>query len=509
MSISIKKYVDVTSGVGAGAAVKERELILRLFTTNALVPAGTVMEMTNLNDVATTFGTNSEEYKRAVPYFGFVSKIITKAKKIAFAPYSVSGQASPPSITGGIPGETDVDQWKLITDGVVRVNIGGADYQTAPINFSTGVTDLASVATKIAAALNATGSPAHTFTVTFDNTGQRFNASFVGVNPPATVAVTTPTAGTNIAADLGWTNAAGMTVGTGSAAVSVLDYVVEADNISDNYGSFAFCGPQLALDDIKAIGAWNNAQNVKYQYLVGVTAANYLAWYNDLVSYGGLALTIIADTNVEFDEQIPGIILGATDYNQRNASQNYMFQQVSGMTPKVDDNVLAGEIDEDTRVNYYGRTKNAGQPIDFYQNGYLCGTSTSPLQMNVYANEQWFKAAATAQLMSLLLNLPIIPATEEGRSIVLAGLQDVIDRALFNGTIKAEKDLTVDQKAYVTQITGDPLAWHQVQAIGYWVDAVVQQEPQKNGTTKYIVDYTLVYSKADAVNKITGRDILI
>ena len=75
--------------------------------------------------------------------------------------------------------------------------------------------------------------------------------------------------------------------------------------------------------------------------------------------------------------------------------------------------------------------------------------------------------------------------------------------------VKSFSALIVGQKAYVTQITGDPLAWHQVQAIGYWVDAVVQQEAQKNGTTKYIVDYTLVYSKADAVNKITGRDILI
>lgn len=80
MSISIKKYVDITSGVGGSAAVKERELILRLFTKDTKVPAGVVMEFTDINDVATTFGTASEEYKRAALYFGFVSKIITKAK---------------------------------------------------------------------------------------------------------------------------------------------------------------------------------------------------------------------------------------------------------------------------------------------------------------------------------------------------------------------------------------------------------------------------------------------
>lgn len=508
MSISIKKYVDITSGVGAGAAVKERELILRLFTNNSAVPPGQVMEMTELNDVATKFGTDSEEYKRAAKYFGFVSKIVTKAKKISFAYYSASTGANPPSITGGTPGETAIANWKAITDGGLSVTVGTKTYLASGITFASAST-LADVATEIADALNASVTPNASFSVTFDNSTNKFMAQFTGVTPPAPVSVGTTTGGTDLAAKLGWTTAAGMTTGAGSIATTPLEYVIEADQASDNYGSFAFCGPALDRDTVQGIAEWNNAQNVKYMYLVGVTEANWDTWYGTLQTYSGLALTIVGDPNEEYDEMIPGIILGATDYNQRNASQNYMFQQVAGITPKVDDNTLANMIDKDTRVNYYGRTKNAGQPIDFYQNGYLCGTSTAPLQMNVYANEQWFKAAATAQMMSLLLNLPIIPATEEGRSIVLAGLQDCVDRALFNGTIKAEKDLTIDQKAYVTQITGDVLAWHQVQGIGYWLDAVVQQEAQTNGTTKYIVDYTLIYSKADAVNKITGRDILI
>lgn len=507
MSISIKKYVDITSGVGGSAAVKERELILRLFTSNPLILPGNVVEMTDINDVALTFGTESEEYKRSAPYFGFISKIVTKAKKISFAYYSTTAVEIPPSIGGGTPGELNIDNWKLITNGVVRITIGSADYQTATIDFSTA-TDLADVASKITSALNAVTTPASNFTVMFDNINQKFNATFTGITPPKTVAVIFPTAGTDIAPKLGWTLAAGYTPSAGSLAKSVLDYIVEADTISDNYGSFALCGTMLPLDTVKEIAAWNKAQNVKYQYLVPVTFANYQAWYDELVSYGGTGLTIVNDANTEFDEEIPGIILGATDYNQRNASQNYMFQQVSGITPKVDDNQQANEIDN-TRVNYYGRTKNAGQPIDFYQNGYLCGVNTDPLQMNVYANEQWFKAAATAILMTNLLALPIIPATSEGRSIVLSVMQDPIDRALYNGTIKVGKTLNVTQKAYILQITGDPLAWVQIESLGYWIDATVQEEAQSNGTIKYIIDYTLLYSKADAVNKITGRDILI
>jgi len=503
MSIPMKKYVDITSGVGAGASVKERELILRLFTTRAAVPAGTVMEFTEVDDVATTFGTESEEYLRAVLYLGFVSKIITKAKKISFAHYDAESGGAAPSIVGGTA-LTTIATWQAITDGSVRIEVGQSDYLLAELDF-TDAASLADVAGIIQAELKTSLGDA---TVTYDAITQKFKAAFVGHAVPAAISILSSDSGTDIADNLGWTAAKGMVTSAGSAAETVMDYVVEADEISDNYGSFGFCGEPFDLDTVKHIAAWNKTQNVKYQYLVPVKKSDYADWYNELQSYGGCALTIVADTNSEFDEQIPGIILGATDYNQRNASQNYMFQQVTGISPKVDSSTEANEIDA-TRVNYYGRTKNAGQPIDFYQNGYLCGTSTDPLQMNVYANEQWFKAAATAVLMTGLLSLPIIPATEEGRAIVLGLLQDPISRAQFNGTIKAEKDLNVTQKAYIMQITGDPLAWHQVQSIGYWLDASVQEEAQQNGTTKYIIDYTLLYSKADAVNKITGRDILI
>lgn len=504
MSISIKKYVDITSGVGAGATVKERELILRLFTKDTKVPAGVVMEFTDLNDVATTFGTSNEEYKRAALYFGFISKLITKAKKISFAHYNDAAAVVSAGIVGGTA-LTTIATWKAITAGSVHISVGQSGYLLTGLDFSAddALVDVAdTIQTKLRTSLSGA-------TVTYDEIAQKFNAEFIGHDVPAAVSVTPAGSGVDIADKLGWTTAKGMVTSPGSTASSILDYVVEADEISDNYGSFAFCGEALELAVVQEIAAWNNAQNVKYQYLVPVTKAGYVASYEALVSFGGCALTVVNDANTEYDELIPGIILGATDYNQRNASQNYMFQQIAGITPKVDSNTEANAIDTDTRVNYYGRTKNAGQPIDFYQNGYLCGTSTSPLQMNVYANEQWFKAAATAVLMTGLLSLPIIPATDEGRSIVVSLLQDTISRALFNGTIKAEKDLTVTQKAYITQVTGDPLAWHQVQSIGWWLDAQVLEETQANSTIKYIIDYTLVYSKADAVNKITGRNILV
>lgn len=504
MSISIKKYVDITSGVGGASAVKERELILRLFTTNTMVPAGVVLEMTTINDVAEFFGTDSEEYERASMYFSFISKSLTQAKKISFARYAAAGPL-PPGVLGGVT-DTTIAQWNLISDGQLKFSAGGTEFEVSGLSFL-GDVSLTEVASTIQTALQAVAGMATT-TFVYNNVTQRFNMTLVGTTPPAEVVLLAAVGGTDLKDPLGWQVADGVVTSPGSAASNELEFIIEADEVSDNYGSFAIVGAPLTIDKVEAIASWNAAQNVKYMYLVPVKRADITAWNNTLGSYPGCALTLVANTNAEYDEQVPGIILGATDYSVRNAGQNYMFQQIPGLTPKVNDNSEANGVDA-TRVNYYGRTKNAGQPIDFYQNGYLCGVNTSPLQMNVHANEQWFKSNILTKMMDLLLALPIIPASSEGRTIVLGGLQSSVDQALFNGTIKAEKDLTVTQRAYVYQVTGDPLAWHQVQSIGYWMDATVIPEVQTNGTTRYRVDYTLVYSKADAVNKITGRDILI
>lgn len=84
MAINIKKYVDITSGVGGGASVAQRSLGLRMFTTNVLLPVNTLVEFTTLEDVGTYFTTTSEEYKRAAFYFGWVSKSIQTPKEISF-----------------------------------------------------------------------------------------------------------------------------------------------------------------------------------------------------------------------------------------------------------------------------------------------------------------------------------------------------------------------------------------------------------------------------------------
>jgi hypothetical protein len=128
--------------------------------------------------------------------------------------------------------------------------------------------------------------------------------------------------------------------------------------------------------------------------------------------------------------------------------------------------------------------------------------------MNTYTNEIWLKDAMQAALMTLLLSQARIPANAQGQSQILAVLQSVIEEATNNGTISANKTLTPTQIAYINATTGDDVAWYQIQTIGYWVNCEIV--PYSVGPdTLYKAVYTLLYSKDDVINLITGEQVLI
>lgn len=516
MAISFKKYIDITSGVGAGATVAQRELITRLFTTNTLLPTGSVVEMTALDDVGYYFGTDSEEYRRATLYFGWVSKNITSPRKIAFARWA--DQATVPVVIGG-RSTTTLSAWNAITTGAISITLGGVTNVITALNFSSALS-LAAVATVIEDGINAeTGGMWTGALVSYDSANSRFilNGGTAGA---ADVAIAAAGSGVEIINLLNWAEGADPILNArwsdGAAAQTYLECITESAAASNNFGSFEF----LPIDgeglvympqaDAEAVAAWNVAQNVQFMFLLGVVAADTASYSAALLGYGGTALTLVPDalTAGQYPEMIPGIVLAATNYARRNSVQNYMFQQFSTLTPTVTTTSSSNAYDA-IRVNYIGRTQTAGQFIDFFQRGYLCGGSTDPLDMGVYANEMWLKDAVAASIMTLLLSVGKVSANTQGRAQLVAQIQQGgILPALNNGTISVGKTLTVTQRQYVDGLTGIEGSWHQVQDIGYWLDVVISPVVV-DSITEYHADYTLIYAKNDSIRKVTGSNVLI
>lgn len=509
MAIRFTKYIDITSGVGAGITVKERELIARLFSTNPLIPTDSFIEFDTAAEVGSYFGTSSAEYARAVYYFSYISKTITQPQKISYARWVNADTA--PHIYGARLVKT-LTQLKTITAGSFGLTLGGVTNQISALDFS-GASSLADIATLIEAGINAeTGTQWTAATVTYDATRGSFD--FVGGSAvAANVIVSAGTIGTNIASQIGWlpqnVNGVGGAIWSdGALTESITDTLTLSAATSDNFGSFLFM-PSLTIDQIVEAATWNNLQNVKFQYQVPVAdktdAANYAA---ALALIGGVGITVIGALSGQlYHEMIPMAIEAATRYDQNNATVNYMYKDFPASVPTVttDDD---SDYYDSLRINYYGQTQTAGQPLSFYQRGFLQGQDTDPLDMNVYANEQWLKAAIGDAIISLQLNLPQIPANAAGAAQILSAVQNVINQALANGVISVQGVLSDTQKAFITTVTGDPTAWYQVQNSGYVVSCVIVAVVN-NDVTEYKAQYTLIYKKNDVVRIVQGTDELI
>jgi hypothetical protein len=499
MAISFTKYVDIVSGVGGNAGVRERDLILRVFTTNDLVPPGSFIEFTTLSDVLAYFGSTSEEYKRAVFYFGWISKNITAPQKIAYARWADADE--PPRIFGNVQDQA-LASFTSITAGTFSLKLGATTNTIGPIDFS-GAASLAAVATLVQTAIRAkTGSMWTAATVAYDATRGSFN--FVGgVAGAAAIATAAGTGGSDCAAQLGWLTGAILAPGADEETVTeTLDASAQA---SDNFASFLFM-PSLSVDEIEEAAAWNDAQNEKFMYCIPVTQANAAAYYTALAGYSGAGVTLSEIAN-EYPEQFPAMIGAATDYDRQNSVVNFMFQQAT-LTPGVTTTALSNTLDAE-RTNYYGRTQTAGQFRDFYQRGVLMGGDNDAVDMNTYFNEIWLKDAAGASILSLLLSVGRLPANKTGQIQLEGILQTVVDRALFNGTISVGKALNATQKLFISDQTGDDKAWYQVQNAGYWLGVTFESFVTEDSRTEWKAVYTLIYSKDDAIRKVEGSHQLI
>jgi hypothetical protein len=568
MPIPMSKYVQITSGVGGGSSNAVRQLVGCIFTPSSLVDPLVPLTFEDVADIGNYFGTASEEYLRAVLYFGYISPTIRQPQSLSFA--RLVRSASPASIFGA-KGTYSSAGLAAVIAGMIAFNFGdtptvatagafvvGTQYTITSVG-TTNFVSIGASASTVGIVFIATGVGAGTGTATstgnvcvtgvnlsansslsnaaanlqtafrlsvdarlttcsvsYDAVNSRFD--FVASSTPVTTSAFSisqiGSGVTDLAAELGWYASAGALVISSSLVTTPVQAFTNTIAISNNFGSLCFTNSAaLTLSEQMAVSSYNNTLNVSFLYHINVKPESYAAASAALLSFSGTGLTYELDTLTQFPEMIPMAIEAATDYTQRNGVVNYMYRQIPGITPSVTDSpsnpTLSTTLDA-ARVNYYGQTQNSGQLLSFYQNGVLCGLSTEPQAMNVYANEQWFKSYITSNILNLQLALPQISANKQGIGQITAVLQDAITTALFNGTISVGKALTTIQQLYITTQTGDNNAWLQVANIGYWFTVNITSAVDPNsGLTIYSANYTIIYAKNDAVQKVVGTHVLI
>lgn len=504
--INQKRYVNIVSGVGAGVNVGARQLILRILTQNPALSPGIVAEFGNADSVGNFFTQQSEEYKRALAYFSFISKSVKSPTLISFARW-INSAIAPMVVGDALP--KNITSFTPVTTGTLTFQIGAAQVSIGPIDTSAAA-DLTAVAAAVQTAirLNANAQLV-TATVTYNsNTNQFvFTGSVTGSGNISLI----PGAANDISVLLGWSTAGAVNV-PGQAADSAAQAIEKSANISNNFGSFVLATPAVALtnQDIADIAAWNHSQNNMYMYSFATPISNAGTIKPLIIGFSGAALNIKSNVSPDdYVEQSPCEIMAATDYTAVNATQNYMYYQFGARNATVTDDQIADQMDA-LRANYIGVTQSAGAQLAFYQRGLLMGDGTAAVDMNTYANECWLKSDIVAGILTMFLALPAVPASDQGRAIVLAALQQSVNRAKNNGTISTGKPMDAIKQQYITRISNDPMAWRQVQNIGFWLNVTFISYVNNNTQlTEWKASYTLIYSKDDQIRFVEGQDIMV
>jgi hypothetical protein len=502
MTISIDRYVNITSGVIGAQSVPDREFVGLRFTTDPRVPYGTVVSVDD-DGAGQLFGNSAPETVFANQYFSYISPApASKARTLRFAPWV---DADRPARIYGARTSATLAELQAVVAGTLPLTLGSDTVNLTGLDFSAAVT-FADVASALqvdirAAIVDPIWSLA---TVTYDAVAGAFFL-VAGAAGAAPVALGASGAG-DVGGLLGWRLPLAI-FSPGAAAESPLDALTKAEAVTDSFGSFAY-GSTITLAQAIEVATYNAAQNVKYQFYHTVTFENYNAASAALFAIPSVGL-ILNGLAGEYKESLPMAVFAAIDYNRTNATVNFMYRQgpFANVNDVTDDQTA--DLLDAARVNYYGTTSKAGQKLAFFQEGFLMGGATAPLDMNVHANEQWLKSALQSDLLSAQLSLNKIQASDEGRGQILVILVGRVGQAKRNGTISVGKELTTLQQIAITQLTGDPDAWRDVQTNGYWADVVIVPETGPGNVTRYVALYTLAYSKNDVVRTIRGSHNLV
>lgn len=503
MAISMKRFVDITSGsLPPGAS--DRELILRLVTTssglNNQVKPDIVYECTSADDVLGLFGSASNEYKIASKYFGFISLSATKAQKISFwrplpkieevtmctvkSYPEVDGE---PDLENPTPNHITVAAWEAIRD---RLNENNKD-----VPVSEGGTGLYwNVEGDIAyddPEVTQHGDDIVTSLTKMADTSDNF-ATLMFVTQPKMVLnqASYPLPIGEDGQDVPYSssseaNAVASWINGGNYRFRAV-FHVDIESIAEQTGSITWQ---------KKTGADSYLQQIKYPCCTAVL--------DD-------AFANVSEEGASLGTTYPGwltcALLASTKYSRANSTIIQEFKALNSedmvVTCKCDSlyNILTG-----LNVNFYGQTQKAGQLMAFYMEGYnLDGTDTS-----VGDNEIWLKDRITTEVFNRFVKCNKVPAGAVGRAIIKTAINGVIAEGLNNLSVQPEKTISDEDKAAIIQNTGATDAPAQIYTQGYYLDVRDGDNERAGAGIRRVVDYILYYSTGEGIRKVTGSHVMV
>ena len=410
--------------------------------TNAAIPTNTLVTFRDASSVSDYFGASSAEYRAARVYFNGYNNSFIKPTALYF--WRANTASAPAFIRGKTFKASGIDS--------MIAAIQGADGGSATVSYSGNTVSVDKAAT---AAITAPSGAAEYLTAALKDTDIPAVCTW---NPVLSCFILTAPAG-NIAAgkSLGITGAlaAAMGLDAASAAASSLSALGETytgilNNVTESTQNFVTFSTidEVSKDDAVLLASWSNAQyNESNQFL-------YVWWSTDNAlkteDASGTAAAVFKEAEyigtagvygaVEYAAFLMGAI-ASIDWDRTNGAITLAYKAQSGLAANVTVKAEAANLTANG-VNFMGDYASRNDNFILFQPGQTFGAWR---WIDAYINSCWLNNALQVQILAGMEMAGRVPYNTVGYSRIRAWCADVIDRALNNGVIDRNVNISQTQ----------------------------------------------------------------
>ncbi len=509
MTIQASEIVNVNPGVigSGGSPLSLNGVIL---STNSLLPAGKVQFLSTSDASAAVsdfFGPASDEFALAKIYtLGFDNSTI-KPDTIIFAPYH-DADVGAWLQSGSFEGVT-LTQLQAITPGTLIITVDGSPFTSSSINLS-AATSFSNAATIIDTAITGSGSP----TVTWNSVNSTFTLHSPLTGASSTITYCTGT----IATGLKFTSATSAIISQGADADTPASAM---DNVKANTQDWVDFTTMFepSIDDKELFAVWTNEQNQRYAYIawdtdgqavVNGSTTNFGYVVNNLKYDGIVPISGDATLAAEESTTLAALVrnaavftLGAVasiDYGRVNGRITAAFKHQSGLAPTVDDTQTANILLANG-YSFYGKYAEVNNQFNFLYNGQMSGRWK---WLDTFINQVYLNSQFRLAMLTYLTSVNSVPYNPDGYNSLRLTMQDPINQALNNGSIRTGVTLSQSQKAQLIQAAGLDISMT-IEQQGYYLQILDPGAQVRGERGSPIINFW--YTDGGAIQKITIASI--
>lgn len=497
MSIPISQIVQINPAV-VGTGANPLALNGLILTPSSDAPTNALKTCYSLSDVADFFGTSSDEYAAAVPYFsGSNVRQALAPNALYFCRYTdsaVGAWAKGSSIAG-----TTLSTLQTIS-GELTVTIDGTEYTTDSLSLASA-TSFSAAASEIQTALSLASGQS----VAWNSTFSRFEIYSGTTGDSSTISEVTG----DTAEALGLADA---TLSQGSDGITPATAVEYASTESLNWATFTILFVSGAADATKLqhnqdLADWQATKNNRFLFCAYDDDSNaidpdgtdtYGQWlqegnYNVLCCYDNVTVATFAMG-----------IAASINWNATNGRATLAFKSQEGLDTTVSSLTEANALLA-KGYTYYGAYASDGvaNNYNFLFDGSLAGEW---LWADSYINQIFLNSQLRSAMITLLMGVNALPYNDFGKTQIRSAAQDPINQGLINGTIRTGVRLSENQKAQVLAMVGFDIS-DQLYTKGYYLligDATAETRGNRQSPP-----ITFFYCDGGSIQRITIPSIAI